>query len=66
MEDLKKRRQIKKSLADRKVDIVLLQETKKATVDSTLVRSTWPGDHFEFMAVDAIGRVGGLLCIWNP
>ncbi|XP_028080504.1 uncharacterized protein LOC114282068 [Camellia sinensis] len=61
-----KRRQIKKSLAERKVDIVLLQETKKAVVDSTLVRSMWPGKQFDFMTVDAIGQAGGLLCIWNP
>ncbi|XP_028078606.1 uncharacterized protein LOC114280437 [Camellia sinensis] len=61
-----KRRQIKKSLAERKVDIVLLQETKKAVVDSTLVRSMWPGEQFDFMAVDVIGQAGGLLCIWNP
>ncbi|KAL7251284.1 hypothetical protein ACSBR1_013171 [Camellia fascicularis] len=61
-----KRRKIKKSLAERKVDIALLQETKKAAVGSEVVRTMWPGDKFDFMAVDAVGRSGGLLCIWNP
>ncbi|GMP83745.1 hypothetical protein CsSME_00037552 [Camellia sinensis var. sinensis] len=61
-----KMRRIKKSLLDKKVDIVLHQETKKPTVDFVLVRSMWPGDHFDFMGEDAIGRAGGLLCIWNP
>ncbi|GMP72029.1 hypothetical protein CsSME_00030218 [Camellia sinensis var. sinensis] len=60
-----KRRRIKKSLIERKVDIVLLQETKKTTMDSALVRSLWPGDLFDFMGADAIGQAGGLLCIWN-
>ncbi|GMP50136.1 hypothetical protein CsSME_00043071 [Camellia sinensis var. sinensis] len=63
---LEKRRKVKKSIADRKVDIILLQETKISVINSDLVKSLWPGDHMEFMAVDAVGRAGGLLCIWNP
>ncbi|GMP74929.1 hypothetical protein CsSME_00032179 [Camellia sinensis var. sinensis] len=56
-----KMRKIKRSLAERKVDIVLIQETKTVVVSSDLVRSIWPGDHFEFISVDANGRAGGLL-----
>ncbi|KAI7979697.1 putative ribonuclease H protein, partial [Camellia lanceoleosa] len=56
-----KMRKLKKYLAERKVDIVLLQETKRSEIDSIMVRSMWPGDKFEFMSVDAIGRAGGLL-----
>ncbi|GMP39143.1 hypothetical protein CsSME_00010098 [Camellia sinensis var. sinensis] len=59
-------RKIKKSILERKVDIILIQETKKSEVNIGLIRSKWPGDQFEFMAVDAVGRAGGLLCIWNP
>ncbi|GMP41576.1 hypothetical protein CsSME_00011624 [Camellia sinensis var. sinensis] len=61
-----KRRKIKKSILERKVDIILIQETKKSEVNIGLIRSMWPGDQFEFMTVDAAGRAGGLLCIWNP
>lgn len=61
-----KMRKVKKILAERRVDIVLLQETKKSEVNSELVKTIWPGDYFEFMSVDAIGRAGGLLCTWNP
>lgn len=61
-----KMRKVKKILAERRVDIVLLQETKKSEVNSELVKIIWPGDYFEFMSVDAIGRAGGLLCTWNP
>ncbi|GMP68894.1 hypothetical protein CsSME_00028347 [Camellia sinensis var. sinensis] len=56
-----KRRKIKKSIADRKVDIVLLQETKKAVVDSDLVRALLSGAHFDFMVVDVVGQARGLL-----
>ncbi|XP_028104164.1 uncharacterized protein LOC114303229 [Camellia sinensis] len=61
-----KRRKIKKGVVERKVDIILLQETKKSKISISLIRSMWPGDRFEFLAVDAVGRAGGLLCIWNP
>ncbi|XP_028079407.1 uncharacterized protein LOC114281149 [Camellia sinensis] len=59
-------RKIKKNLANKKVDIVLIQETKKVVVITNLVRSMWPSDCFEFMSIDAKGRARGLLCIWNP
>lgn len=61
-----KRRKIKKSISKRKVDIILIQETKKSEVNLGLIRSIWPSDHFEFMSIDAVGRARGLLCIWNP
>lgn len=34
-----KRRKIKKNLAERKVDIIFLQETKKSGVDYDMIRS---------------------------
>ncbi|XP_028082515.1 uncharacterized protein LOC114283844 [Camellia sinensis] len=61
-----KRRKLKELLRARKVDIVLIQETKKAEISESFVRSLWPGDQMEFMAVDAVGNAGGLLCIWKP
>ncbi|XP_028108356.1 uncharacterized protein LOC114307162 [Camellia sinensis] len=61
-----KRRRIKKIIKDNKVDMVLLQETKRAAFDSNLVRSIWPEDNLEFMEVGASGSAGGLVCVWNP
>ncbi|XP_028121642.1 uncharacterized protein LOC114318872 [Camellia sinensis] len=46
--------------------MVLLQETKRSSIDANDVRSLWPFDSVEFMAVNAIGTARGLLCIWNP
>lgn len=62
----KKRRKLKELIRVRKVDIVLIQETKNAEVSESFVRSLWPGDQMEFMAVDAVRNAGGLLCIWKP
>lgn len=61
-----KRRKLKKLLHKRKVDMALIQETKRSSINENFVRSCWPGDHMEFMAVDSEGAAGGLLCIWNP
>ncbi|KAL7170415.1 hypothetical protein ACSBR2_035345 [Camellia fascicularis] len=46
--------------------MVLLQETKRSTIDEKFVRSIWSRDPMDFMAVDSEGVAGGLLCIWNP
>lgn len=58
-----KRRKLKEIIRVRKLDFVLLQETKKAEISELFVRSLWPGNQMEFMAMDAIGNTGGLLCI---
>ncbi|XP_028053768.1 uncharacterized protein LOC114258112 [Camellia sinensis] len=59
-------RKIKQVLKERKIDIALLQETKKEVVNSELVQTIWAGEKMEFMSVDSVGSAGGLLCIWNP
>lgn len=61
-----KRRKIRQSLAERKVSLVLIQETKSSSITSEVVSSIWYEDIFAYLAVDAEGRAGGLLCIWNP
>ncbi|XP_028075540.1 uncharacterized protein LOC114277793 [Camellia sinensis] len=38
---------------------------KKAAMSSKLVKSLWPCDDMEFMAVDADGPSGGILCVWK-
>ncbi|XP_028107655.1 uncharacterized protein LOC114306583 [Camellia sinensis] len=66
VEKPEKKRQIKKLLFDRKINMVLLQETKLSSISEVEVRRLWHRDRFEYMSVEAEGRAGGLLCIWNP
>ena len=46
--------------------MVLLQETKLSSISKVEVRRLWHRDRFEYMSVEAEGRAGGLLCIWDP
>ncbi|CAL5344378.1 hypothetical protein CsSME_00032746 [Camellia sinensis var. sinensis] len=61
-----KRRKVKEAIKDRKVDMVLLQEIKKANVLEQFVKSIWPHDLVGYMNVDADGSAGGLLCVLKP
>ncbi|XP_028083439.1 uncharacterized protein LOC114284691 [Camellia sinensis] len=63
---LEKMRKIRRVLVDRKIDLAFFQETKKASSSSVEVKRVWHRDKMEFMVVDAEGRAGGLLCIWDP
>ncbi|XP_028098166.1 uncharacterized protein LOC114297885 [Camellia sinensis] len=63
---VEKRRRIKEVLKEKKVDMAMLQETKKSEVDDIFVRSLWPNESMEFMGVDAEDSAGALLCIWKP
>ncbi|XP_028073786.1 uncharacterized protein LOC114276195 [Camellia sinensis] len=60
-----KRSKIKVLARERKIDVLLLQETKRASVDVNFIKSLWPMEDMGFMEVDAEGSAGGLLCIWN-
>lgn len=51
---------------ERKVDVLLIQESKRGSVDDSFVRSLWPLEEMGFVEVDAEGSAGGLICIWNP
>lgn len=57
---------IRKILKERKVDVAVFQETKKSQISEVEVRTSWTRDKMEFMAMDAEGLAGGLLCIWDP
>ncbi|XP_028077223.1 uncharacterized protein LOC114279208 [Camellia sinensis] len=63
---LEKRGRIRKLIYERNVDIVLLQETKQASITENVVRALWGKRNMEFMAVGSEGTAGGLLCIWDP
>ncbi|KAL7175974.1 hypothetical protein ACSBR2_029531 [Camellia fascicularis] len=61
-----KRSRIKSVVKHRQIDIILIQETKRSNIQVRDAKSVWPWDNMEFLAVDAEGSLGGLLCIWNP
>lgn len=46
--------------------MVFFQETKQRAISQEFVKSLWCDSQFEFQDVEAVGSVGGLLCIWNP
>lgn len=60
-----KRAKIKKLVSERKINVLLLQESKRSSVDVRFVKSLWPWESLQFMAVDLEGSAGGLLCVWN-
>lgn len=49
-----------------KIDFVALQETHFIDSSNIDVTGCWGSNDFSCEAVDAYGRSGGLLCIWNP
>ncbi|KAF5934424.1 hypothetical protein HYC85_030595 [Camellia sinensis] len=61
-----KRSKIKSIVRVRKVDVLLIQETKRSSVDENFAKSLWPWEELEYMEVGADGSAGGLLCLWNP
>lgn len=61
-----KRRKIKNLLFDKKIDMALIQETKRSSMSNQVIRSLWPREKMESMVVDAMGVAGGLVCIWDP
>ncbi|XP_028059521.1 uncharacterized protein LOC114263216 [Camellia sinensis] len=63
---LEKRRRVKQLIKEKRVDVVLFQETKSRDIDVPFVRSIWPWEKLEFMAANSDGSAGGLLSIWNP
>ncbi|CAL5361754.1 unnamed protein product [Camellia sinensis] len=44
----------------------MIQETKRSCLDEGMIRTIWPWEMMDYMAVDADGSVGGLLSVWNP
>ncbi|XP_076915204.1 uncharacterized protein LOC143574479 [Bidens hawaiensis] len=48
------------------IHFVGVQETKKASISRGLIAKFWGSDDFEWAVVDAVGRSGGLVSMWNP
>ncbi|XP_028107640.1 uncharacterized protein LOC114306563 [Camellia sinensis] len=63
---IEKRMRIKEFIRQRNIDMVLFQETKRSEMSELFVKSLWLEDLVDFMAVNADGITGGLLCVWRP
>lgn len=45
---------------------IMLQETQFESLENVKLNRFWGNDDFEFIHVDATGRSGGLISLWNP
>ncbi|GKV49606.1 hypothetical protein SLEP1_g56347 [Rubroshorea leprosula] len=58
-------REIRKLVGKEKVEFLMLQEIKIGNVDRGICREMWSTKNFEWVAKNAKGSAGGLLCLWN-
>ena len=63
--DKSKRMAVKRSLKRLNPELVLIQETKKDIIDMVLVKELWCSKDIGWSFVDAIGRSGGILTMWD-
>ena len=61
----KKRRVVKDFLRSEELDIVMIQETKKAECDRRFVGGVWTTRNKDWAALPASGASGGILIIWD-
>lgn len=57
---------IRNTKASNKVHFLCLQESQICDASKIKFQSIWGNNNFEKEAVNALGRSGGLVCIWNP
>ena len=60
-----KRDNVKNLLKEWKCDVVCFQETKLDRANSFVVKSLWGSPFFDWVALDVIHTVGGVLLIWD-
>lgn len=65
MRDPVRRMVIKEVLTENKVQIALIQESKLSSMIDSIVREVWGGTHIEWVCLDAVDSVGGILLLWD-
>ena len=60
-----KREVCKNLLKEWKCDIVCFQETKVFSIDVAFVRSLWGSPFIDWVVLDAVQTLGGVLLIWD-
>ncbi|GAU29337.1 hypothetical protein TSUD_227080 [Trifolium subterraneum] len=63
---LEKRREIRKLVLEKRVDILCIQESKMEVVDDSLILSLWGPGEVNFSFVPSVGASGGIITLWNP
>nr|ABN08665.1 reverse transcriptase - beet retrotransposon, putative [Medicago truncatula] len=61
-----KRREIHRLVAERKLTVLCLQETKLEVVDEFLCRSIWGPTPMAFSFKSSVGASGGIITVWDP
>ncbi|XP_022006789.1 uncharacterized protein LOC110905205 [Helianthus annuus] len=57
---------VRNLIKDNNVGFISLQETQMSNMPDSKIRGFWNNSAMEYVKVDAAGRSGGLLSIWNP
>ena len=61
----RKRRAIKNSICKVNLDLIILQEVKRETIDRAFIASIWRSRFKEWVVFPSIGRSGGVLIAWD-
>ncbi|KAL4379135.1 hypothetical protein GQ457_02G017150 [Hibiscus cannabinus] len=56
---------VKNIVRNQRIDLILLQETKKETFSEVDIGKIWVDDQFDFQFSGATGKSGGLLVLWD-
>ncbi|KAK9068526.1 hypothetical protein SSX86_012640 [Deinandra increscens subsp. villosa] len=64
--DGKKTKWIRGLKLEKKVNFVCIQETKATDLNNLPIRQLWGNSEVRFEGVEAQGRSGGILSLWNP
>ena len=56
---------VKEMIMNQKAQIVILQEAKLKEVSERVVKEVWGRRQVKWVAVEAVGAVGGLLTLWD-
>lgn len=60
-----KRRELRETLKNHKIDFCCLQETKEENMSNRICKSIWWDHAYDWASLDAEGNSGGVLSIWN-
>lgn len=66
MGGVQKRRAVKECCRKYKLDLLVLQETKKEKISPWLMRSTVGRDLSSWCEIPSCGAAGGMLLVWDP
>lgn len=60
-----KKSKLREIFSKENVDFAMIQESKIANFNSSIIQSIWHSSNWEFSHIDAVGRSGGIISIWD-